>query len=100
MTDFDEAKCLRTYPFEGDFGTPQDKVLSDKIVSARRRGRCGLCKQAIHAGERTRVLAAVFDGEFRAFRWCSACCAAMAASREDDFEAWIQRIQIAEEASE
>ena len=30
MTTFDEAECLKTNPFEGDFGSPSDKVLKDK----------------------------------------------------------------------
>jgi len=76
---FDEAECLKTNPFEGDFGSPGDKVLRDKIGTARKGGTCGMCKQEIVPGERVRLLAAVFDGELMSYRWCSECCAAMAA---------------------
>lgn len=41
MTTFDEADCLKTNPFEGDFGSPGDKVLKDKICTARKGGTCG-----------------------------------------------------------
>lgn len=36
MTTFDEAECLKVNPFEGDFGSPGDKVLKDKIGTARK----------------------------------------------------------------
>ena len=62
MTTFDEAECLKTNPFEGDFGSPGDKVLKDKIGTARKGGTCGMCRQEIVPGERVRLLAAVFDG--------------------------------------
>jgi hypothetical protein len=32
-------------------------------------------------------MAAVFDGELMSYRWCNACCAAMAKSLYDDGEA-------------
>ena len=31
MTTLDEGACLKTNPFEGDFGSPGDKVLKDKL---------------------------------------------------------------------
>ena len=85
---FDEAECLKTNPFEGDFGSPGDKVLRDKIGTARKGGTCGMCKQEIVPGERVRLLAAVFDGELMSYRWCSECCAAMAACWTDNGAAW------------
>ncbi len=88
MTTFDEAECLKTNPFEGDFGSPGDKVLKDKIGTARKGGTCGMCRQEIVPGERVRLLAAVFDGTLMSYRWCSECCAAMAASWTDDVAAW------------
>ena len=50
MTTFDEAECLKTDPFEGDFGSPGDKVLKDKIGTARKGGTCGICRQEIVPG--------------------------------------------------
>lgn len=41
MTDLSAA--LRHNPFEGDFGSPGDRVLRDKIVTARRPGICITC---------------------------------------------------------
>ena len=43
MTTFDEADCLKTNPFEGDFGSPGDKVLKDKID-----GQEGLLKALVN----------------------------------------------------
>ena len=47
MTTFDEAECLKTNPFEGDFGSPGDKVLKDKIGTARKGGTCGVSPGAM-----------------------------------------------------
>jgi len=99
MTTFDEADCLKTNPFEGDFGSPGDKVLKDKICTARKGGTCGMCRQEIVPGERVRTLAAVFDGELMSYRWCSECCAAMAASWTDDGRAWESRVRLGDESS-
>ena len=99
MTTFDEAECLKVNPFEGDFGSPGDKVLKDKIGTARKGGTCGMCRQDIVPGERVRLLAAVFDGTLMSYRWCSECCAAMAESWTDDGRAWEARVRIGEESS-
>jgi len=99
MTTFDEAECLKTNPFEGDFGSPGDKVLKDKIGTARKGGTCGMCRQEIVPGERVRLLAAVFDGTLMNYRWCSECCAAMAASWTDNGEAWEARARLGRKSS-
>ena len=99
MTTFDEAECLKVNPFEGDFGSPGDKVLKDKIGTARKGGTCGMCRQDIVPGERVRLLAAVFDGTLMSYRWCSECCAAMAESWTDDGRAWEARVRIGDESS-
>lgn len=91
---FNEAECLQTNPFEGDFGSPGDKVLKDKIGTARKIGSCDMCSQEIHPGCRQRMLTAVFDGDLRSYRWCSECCAAMAASWHDDGVAWETRVSL------
>lgn len=90
MSDFDEDECLRVDPFAGDFGDPGDRVLRNRIVTARKSGPCQDCAQTIVPGERVRSLAAVFDGDVRSYRWCALCCAAMTA--DDDGEAMEARI--------
>ncbi len=96
--NFDESECLKTNPFEGDFGSPGDKVLKDKIGVARKAGACGMCRQEIVPGERVRMLSAVFDGDLMNYRWCQECCAAMAASRADNGDAWEARARIGRES--
>ena len=56
MTTFNEADCLKTNPFEGDFGSPGDKVLKDKIGTARKGGTCGMCP-ARDCARRARAIA-------------------------------------------
>lgn len=94
MQQFDEKACLSVNPFEGDFGSPADTVLKDKIGVARKGGQCGMCRQEIVPGEKIRILSAIFDGDLMSYRWCSACCAAMAISREDEGEAWEARVRL------
>lgn len=94
MTTFNEAECLQTDPFEGDFGTPGDRVLKDKIGTARKAGPCSLCAQEIKPGERVRIQAAIFDGALMHYRWCSECCAAMAASWHDEGKAFEARARL------
>ena len=88
MTDFNEAECLQYNPFDGDFGEPGDKVLSDKIVTARKESPCCECLTPIQKGERVRSMSAVFSGDLHSYRWCSACCHAfsLAFSYDDDEE--------------
>lgn len=95
MTETQENDCLKCNPFEGDFGSPGDKVLKDKIVTARKGGTCGMCLQEIQPGERARTLAAIFDGAMRHYRWCEKCCEAMAASWTDNGDAWTERVALA-----
>lgn len=96
MALFNEAQCLTVNPFEGDFGNPDDRILKDKIVTSRKIGTCGMCRQQIAIGERVRVLAAVFDGELRNYRWCSECCAAMVLWLSGNLDAWTERLDIGE----
>ena len=91
VSAFSEHDCLCCGPFEGDFGSPDDRILKDKMVTARKGGECHLCGQQIQPKERIRSMAAVFDGELMSYRWCNACCAAMAKSLYDDGEAWEER---------
>ena len=87
----DEADVLACNPFEGDFGSPNDRTLRDKMVTARKAGECHLCGQQIQPGTRTRSMTAIFDGELASYRWCNACCAAMALSWEDAGTAYEAR---------
>lgn len=89
---FSENDCLAYDPFDGDFGMPGDRILKDKIVLARKSGQCHICGQQIKPGEKIRSMAAVYtDDGFMSFRWCSECCAAMAAYWGDDVEAIDRR---------
>lgn len=71
-------------PFEGDFGSPGDCVLRDKIGNARKPGACHVCGCTIQPGTRIRMHAGVYDGQLMSFRWCAECCAAMAAYWSDN----------------
>lgn len=53
-----------------------------------------LCAEALES-----LLAAVFDGTLMSYRWCSECCAAMAASWTDDGRAWEDRVRLGDESS-
>lgn len=96
---FDEQACLRIDPFEGDFGSSGDKVLTNKIVTARSEKPCVECLEPIRKGERVRTLTAVFDGDLCSYRWCSACCAAFVAFSHGDYapmdeRAFIRKLRI------
>ena len=92
VSEFDEILCLQVNPFEDDFGVPGDRCLKDKIGHARKAGPCSLCGQEIQPKERIRMAAHIFDGKMHSYRWCAACCSAMAKSWSDDGEAYEERI--------
>lgn len=93
--EFNHQDCLDTNPFEGDFGEQSDdREFSNKIVIARKGGTCHLCADEIQPGHPTRVLVAKHGGEMRRYRWCHICCQAMAASWEDDGDAWNERAML------
>lgn len=75
---FDERECLKYWPFYGDFGHPRDKILKDKVGVARKAGPCCECLTVIVPGERIRMISAIFDDQMMSYRYCSACCSAMA----------------------
>lgn len=81
---FDERRALQYNPFEGDFGGSGDRTMKDKIGVARVEGPCQDCAQTILPGERVRLRTEFFDGEMRSYRWCNLCCAAQAASWDDN----------------
>jgi len=94
MKEFDEGDCLILDPFEGDFGEPSDRVLNDKIVTARKPGTCHLCGGKVAVGSRARAMSVVFYGKMEYFRWCGLCCHAMAKSWEDDGVALERRVEV------
>jgi hypothetical protein len=74
-------------PFDGDFGSQGDKVLSDKMVTGRKPHTCTHCDGPISIGERHRSRSERIDGNLMAHRWCAACCDLMARSVEGDCDA-------------
>lgn len=67
-------KVLEFNPFEGDFGEQGDRVLSDKVVKARKERKCSHCSSLIQKGDYVRSMSAKFDGELMSYAWCSECC--------------------------
>ena len=97
---FSECECLAFDPFEGDFGSSDDRILKNKIVTARKERKCDLCLQDIRHGDRIRVMSGVYEGEFLSHVWCNLCCGVMAKSWEDDGEAYEQRAEIGRKQQE
>lgn len=88
FADFEED-AVAYDPFAGDFGGSDDKPFVDKMVTARKpHPECHCCASPIEMGERHRYKCDKYDGELMSWRWCWACCVAMARSwlPWDDFE--------------
>jgi len=100
MTEYSEENCLACDPFDGDYDGcgDSDGILQDRIVRAAKlhECKCHLCAGSIQKGDRHRYRVEVYDGELMSFRWCPECCAAMAASGDDDGEAFEARLAIGE----
>jgi hypothetical protein len=76
-----EDDVLAYDPFAGDFGGSDDQPFVDKMVKARKpHPECHYCKWPIQMGERHRYKCDKYDGELMNWRWCWACCVAMARS--------------------
>jgi hypothetical protein len=74
-----ERDVLRYDPFAGDFGGQDDKVFRDGMIrAAKDHEGCHICGGTIRNGERHRHRVEKFDGDLATFRWCWACCTAMA----------------------
>ena len=84
---FDERECLAFDPFQNTKGDGDERILSDRIVTARKIGPCAICLEQIQPGERVRRQSAIVDGALESCRCCEACCKAMAVSWEDSGEA-------------
>ncbi|EAN9829204.1 hypothetical protein ET371_00555 [Salmonella enterica] len=72
--------------FEGDFGTPFDTELSNKIVTSRGEYKCHICAGEILKGENHRSTTWKFDGELMSYRCCNECCMAMVKSVNCEYE--------------
>lgn len=81
--ELNEEEVIACNPFEGDFGEPGDITLKDKMGIARKSGPCHLCGMNIKPKERVRLRTDISCGDIMSFRWCNACCHAMALSWED-----------------
>ncbi|XOQ10952.1 MAG: CENP-V/GFA domain-containing protein [Serratia liquefaciens] len=72
--------------FQGDFGTPGDSCLSDKIVKCRKVHACHICAGNIEPGEIARSSTWKFDGELHSYYCCDPCVKAMVISVNCDYE--------------
>lgn len=60
------------------------RTLSNKFITTRRASMCAICLDAIPAGCRVRATREVDDGKAMTFRFCAACCHAMAHRYDHD----------------
>lgn len=92
LTPQQERDCLSYDPFDGGKGDDGvERILFDRIVTARKSGDCCICFETIQPGERSRRQVAIVDGALGMWRICEACCAACAASWNDAGEAISER---------
>ncbi len=79
----DESAVLRYEPFLDD--DSDVTVLSDKMVTARKAAECVVCFGPIEPGQRVRARAERNNElhKMMTFRFCPACCAAMAKADDD-----------------
>ena len=93
MPDLDLA--LRYNPFEGDFGSPADRELSDKLVTFRKARPCHNCFGDVKPGTRGRSLTMLWDGDgLMHYAYCAECTQAMAESWTDSGKAICARFGI------
>lgn len=80
----DESAALTWHPFEGD--ETEVRLLSDKIVTARKSHWCHYCNGPIHPGERHRARAELNCelGRKMTFRFCADCLNAYEAEQDCD----------------
>jgi hypothetical protein len=81
-----EDKVLAYDPFSGDFegGGCGDRVLKDKMVTARKEAKCFICKETIKPKDRIRTIVEVYDDELMTFKFCTQCCEAMESEDADE----------------
>lgn len=79
-----ESECLNYDPFQGD--ESEVVTLSDSLVVGRKDyAHCNICHGPIAKGERHRALSQINRelGQRKTWRFCNACCVAMAALNDD-----------------
>ena len=74
--------------FDGDFGSPSDVLIENKMVTTNKKheNACHICESDIEIGERSRIEKNIFDGEFATYRVCQKCCEAISYDYENDCE--------------
>lgn len=72
-----ESAVLRYPLFQDDFGEPGDRILSDKMLTARKEHTCSECLSPVHQGTRYRRHTGVYNGGVRHYLFCFDCCEAM-----------------------
>jgi hypothetical protein len=85
-----ERDVLAFNPFEGDRDTTA-RVLRDSLCASRVADDCMVCLQRIVPGTRIRARVEVYEGRIGTYRFCAACCDAMAASWDDHGRAIEER---------
>lgn len=60
------------------------RTLSNKFITTRRASVCSICGDVIGVGCRVRATREVDDGHAMTFRFCAACCHAMAHRYDHD----------------
>lgn len=94
MTPEQEENALAHDMFAGDFGTPDDHVFRNAMVTARKAGPCHCCREEIQPKSRIRSQTEKYDGEIMTFRWCTLCCEAMARSGADNGDSLQKRFDM------
>ena len=80
----DIANCLRIDPFEGDFGSGDEHLFSDKLVMAKKDHTCHICGDDIPEDMLHRALTDKSEGIVATSRYCYACCVAQAVCFQTD----------------
>jgi hypothetical protein len=93
MTPEDFDRTVLAYDVWGGDESPY-RVLRHLMVIVRESHECAICFQPIVRGERVRAQAEVCEGVCKTFRFCAACCRAMAKNRRDDGRAMERRYQL------
>ena len=60
------------------------RVIRNEFVVVRYAHKCDICFGPIWPGERIRAQTEAYDGKVTTFRFCAACCEAMARRQDDD----------------
>lgn len=93
-SSFNEAEALRFALFADDFGEPGDRILSDRIVSARTAHTCNECISPVMPGTRYRKHTGIYGGEIHHYSFCAECCAAMAQVFNGGWDAMDERAKV------